>query len=190
MYYGIQILEVCFSFLCNHTVNGRKWSLTCNKVVGNLMESLVIEEGLTEINTITWVNSKLMWPSFSFLCWSELYEVFLYNTKRDVFKKKGRREKKKKKGGSSCGKHFQGQFTEWPDFHGNRITSSVRREQMAAVQQAAYVAMSTGHSYRWRVGRRSPLKHNLTFPPHLKLYCYESQREIILHQWMAVQKSL
>lgn len=37
---------------------------------------------------------------------------------------------------------------------------------MAAVQQAAYVAMSTGHSYRWRVGRRSSLKHNLTFPPY------------------------
>lgn len=59
---------------------------------------------------------------------------------------------------------------------------------MAAVQQAAYVAMSRGHSYRWRVGRRSPLKHNLTFPPHLELYCYESQREIILHHRMAVLK--
>lgn len=123
---------------------------------------------------ITQVNRKFMRPSFSFLCWSELYEAFLYNTKRDV--------KKKKKEGSSCGKRFQGQFTEWPNLHGNRITSSVRREQMAAVQQAAYVAMNTGHSYRWRVGRRSPLKHNLTFPPHLELYCYESQREIILHQ--------
>lgn len=149
-------------------------------------ESLEIEKGLTGIKTITRVNRKLLWPSFSFLCWSELYEEFLYNTKKDVKKKK----KKKKKGGSSCGKRFQGQFTEWSDLHGNRITSSVRREQMAAVQQAAYVAMSTGHSYRWRVGRRSPLKHNLTFPPHLGLYCYESQREIILHQWMAVQKSL
>lgn len=139
-------------------------------------ESLEIEKGLTGIKMITRVNSKLLWPSFSFLCWSE----FLYNTKKDV--KKGRKRKKKKKGGSSCGKHFQGQFTERSDLHGNRITSSVRREQMAAVQQAAYVAMSIGHSYRWRVGRRSPLKHNLTFPPHLELYCYESQRQIILHQ--------
>lgn len=144
------------------------------------MKSLEIQERLTGINTITGINSKLMWPSFSFLCWSELYEAFLYNTKKDI--KKTTEEEKKKKVGRSCGKRFQGQFTEWPNLHGNRITSSVRREQMAAVQQAAYVAMSTGHSYRWRVGRRSPLKHNLTFPPHLELYCYESQREIILHQ--------
>lgn len=56
---------------------------------------------------------------------------------------------------------------------------------MVGVQQAAYVPMSRGHSYRWRVGRRQALKHNLTFPPHLELHCYASQREISPHQWIA-----
>lgn len=33
-----------------------------NKVVGKIMKSFESEEGLTEINAITRVNSKLTWP--------------------------------------------------------------------------------------------------------------------------------
>lgn len=60
-------------------------------------------------------------------------------------------------------------------------------EQMVGVQQATYVPMSRGHYYRWRVGRRPALKHNLTFPPHLAAHCYVSQREISPKQWIAAQ---
>lgn len=60
-------------------------------------------------------------------------------------------------------------------------------EQMVGVQQATYVPMSRGHYYRWRVGRRQALKHNLTFPPHLTLHCYISQREISPKRWIAAQ---
>lgn len=60
-------------------------------------------------------------------------------------------------------------------------------EQMVGVQQATYVPMSRGHYYRWRVGRRPALKHNLTFPPHLAAHCYVLQREISPKQWIAAQ---
>lgn len=60
-------------------------------------------------------------------------------------------------------------------------------EQMVCVQQATYVPMSRGHYYRWRVGRRPALKHNLTFPPHLAPHCYVSQREISPKRWIAAQ---
>lgn len=76
--------------------------------------------------------------------------------------------------------HWKAQSSLWQQDH--FISWS---EQMVGVQQAAYVPMSRGHSYRWRVGRRQALKHNLTFPPHLELHCYESQREISPHQWIA-----
>lgn len=62
-----------------------------------------------------------------------------------------------------------------------------RSEQMVCVQQATYVPMSWGHYYRWRVGRRPALKHNLTFPPHLAPHCYVSQREISPKRWIAAQ---
>lgn len=62
-----------------------------------------------------------------------------------------------------------------------------RGEQMVCVQQATYVPMSRGHYYRWRVGRRPALKHNLTFPPHLAPHCYASQREISPKRWIAAQ---
>lgn len=62
-----------------------------------------------------------------------------------------------------------------------------RGEQMVCVQQATYVPMSRGHYYRWRVGRRPALKHNLTFPPHLAPHCYVSQREISPKRWIAAQ---
>lgn len=60
-------------------------------------------------------------------------------------------------------------------------------QQMVGVQQAAYVPISTGYYYRWRVGRRLALKHNLTFPPHLVLHCYIPQSEISPTRWIALE---
>lgn len=42
------------------------------------------------------------------------------------------------------------------------------------------------HQHRWRVGRRLALKHNLTFPSHLVLHCYNSHRKISREKWIAL----